>query len=275
MPTYAIGDVQGCRDDLLKLLDQLHFDPAADRLWFVGDLVNRGPDNIGVLRLIHGLGEQAKVVLGNHDLHLLAIAFGDHSIKRKDTLQDIFAADDHEELLHWLRHQKLFHWDAELNFAMVHAGLPPQWNILKADKRAREVEAALQGDDYRAYFKAMYGDHPANWHPGLKGMDRLRFITNCFTRLRYCNAEGRPALQQKGSPGTQPKGLYPWFAVPGRKKCSGRIVFGHWSTLGLHQHKGVYSIDSGCLWGGSLTALRLDGKPKHISLDCAGYRQPG
>jgi bis(5'-nucleosyl)-tetraphosphatase (symmetrical) len=258
MATYAIGDVQGCHDALVRLLDKIRFDPAVDRLWFCGDLVNRGGQSLETLRLIHSLRIHCTIVLGNHDLSLLAIAQRrEEEQQRTNTdLRRVLFADDAPVLLEWLRKQKLLHVDRELGFAMVHAGLAPRWSIKIAEARAHEVEARLQGDGFRKMLKAMYGDKPT-WHPKLQGVDRDRAIINVFTRLRYCSPNGRIAFEEKGRPGTQKPGLYPWFSVPGHAPRELPIVCGHWSTLGLFMGLGVYGIDTGAVWGGQLTALEL------------------
>lgn len=259
MAVYAIGDIQGCFDELLALLEALSFEPRRDVLWFAGDLVNRGPKSLDVLRFVKSLGDQATTVLGNHDLHLLAVAHAHARLRRKDTLDEILRAPDSDELLDWLRHRPLLHHDATLGFTMVHAGLPPQWDLTEALGYAAEVEAMLHGPRYIAFLKHMYGDKPAQWSDNLKDWERVRFITNCFTRLRFCDAEGRLELNEKGPPGTQPAPYIPWFEVSGRRSRNCNIVFGHWSTLGDHATNQVYALDTGCLWGGELTALRLDG----------------
>lgn len=277
MSVYAIGDVQGCFNELQTLLDRLDFSPARDTLWFVGDLVNRGPHSLEVLRFVKGLGERAVTVLGNHDLHLLAVwQRHPRHLKPKDTLGPIFDADDGDELLHWLRRQPLFHVDETLGFAMVHAGLPPQWDLTTARQRAAEVEDVLRSDDFAEFFTHMYGDQPNHWDDELAGWDRLRFIVNCFTRLRYCSRGGTLDLEAKGRPGSQPEGYLPWFTVPDRHSAVSRVVFGHWSTLGLQREENAFAIDTGCLWGGSLSALRLDHPDLPvIQLDCPGVRRPG
>lgn len=258
MATYAIGDIQGCNDELQRLLDHIHFDPGRDHLWLVGDLVNRGPDSLAVLRFIKSLDDRAITVLGNHDLHTLAVANGHLKYHRNDNIDDILHADDRDELTHWLRNLPLLHHDASLNFTMIHAGLPPQWNLETAQACANEVEAILKSDTHVEFLDRMYGNEPDIWNEELEGWDRLRFITNCFSRLRYCDADGKLALEEKGSPGSQASDLMPWFEVPNRKSEKLRIVFGHWSTLGPIDSDTVYPIDTGCLWGDSLTALRLD-----------------
>jgi bis(5'-nucleosyl)-tetraphosphatase (symmetrical) len=273
MAVYAIGDVQGCFDELQTLLTRVDFDPGRDRLWFAGDLVNRGPKSLETLRFAHRLN--AVVVLGNHDLHLLACAADPGRRKRKDTLQDILKAPDADLLLDWLRHRPLLHHDAGLGYTLVHAGLPPQWDLRAASACAAEVEQALRGDDYSDFLTHMYGDQPDRWDPALTGRDRLRFIVNCFTRLRYCDRDGRLALKEKGPPGSQPEALKPWFAWETRNSRTLEILFGHWSTLGAYDGPGVPALDTGCLWGGRLTAVRIDrGPPERVELPCAGARQP-
>jgi bis(5'-nucleosyl)-tetraphosphatase (symmetrical) len=258
MATYAIGDVQGCHDALARLLDKIRFDPAADRLWFCGDLVNRGGQSLETLRLIHSLRIHCTIVLGNHDLSLLAIAQRREEEQQRvnPDLRRVLFAEDAPLLLEWLRRQKLLHVDRELGFAMVHAGLAPRWTLKIAEARAQEVEARLHGDGYRKMLRAMYGDKPT-WTPKLTGVDRDRAIINVFTRLRYCSPAGRIAFEEKGRPGTQKAGLYPRFDVPGHAPRELPHVCGHWSTLGLFMGLGVYGIDTGAVWGGKLTALEL------------------
>jgi bis(5'-nucleosyl)-tetraphosphatase (symmetrical) len=276
MATYAIGDVQGCYASLQRLLERIAFDPTGDRLWFVGDLVNRGPDSLAVLRYIKSLGDRAVVVLGNHDLHLLARAEGQVLNAKKDNLDDVLDAADRDELLAWLRHRPLMHQDPDKRFTMVHAGLPPQWDLALALACARELEAVLRGPDYRTFLAAMYGDEPAIWSSDLTGMDRLRFITNCLTRMRYCDPLGRLDLSAKGHPMTQPTTALPWFRVPWRASRAERIVFGHWSTLKWLAEDNVWSLDTGCLWGGHLTAIRIRRKHaiKRFEVACPTYRKP-
>lgn len=261
MAVYAIGDVQGCLEELHALLAQVAFDPQRDRLWFVGDLVNRGPDSLAVLRLVKALGERAVVVLGNHDLHLLATAAGARD-KSSDTLREVLNAPDCAALLAWLRECPLLHHDAALGYTLVHAGVPPQWDVEEAAGHARELEAVLRSGECEAFLRAMYGDEPDRWSPGLTGWERLRYITNAFTRMRYCGRDGRLALEEEGPPGREPPGVTPWFAVPGRRTANARIIFGHWATLQLERPLdpiyGVFHVDTGCVWGGRLTALRLE-----------------
>lgn len=261
MPVYAVGDLQGCLDPLKRLLDTVGFDPAADRLWLVGDLVNRGPRSLEALRFVRQLGDTAVTVLGNHDLHLLAIHNGVHRVRRRDTVQAILDAPDRDLLMDWLRARPLMHHDAHLGWTMIHAGLPPQWDLDTASDCAAEVESVLRGQDHGRFLERMYGDEPNLWSPTLEGWDRLRFITNCFTRLRYCTADGRVDMEYKGAPGGQPPHLMPWFAVPGRRSTGHRIVFGHWSTLGFYQGDDVLALDTGCVWGQHMTLARLDATP--------------
>ncbi len=276
MAVYAIGDVQGCYDSLRQLLDKLRFDPARDKLWFTGDLVNRGPCSAKVLRLVRGLGARAVTVLGNHDLHLLAVATGARPPSPKDSFGDVLAADDRDELLDWLRHRPLLHHDAELGYTLVHAGLLPQWDLAIAKHLAAEVEAVLRGPQSTAFLAQMYGDAPDCWDDALLGTARWRVIVNAFTRLRYCLPDGRMDLAPVGPPGTQPPGRLPWFRIPGRKTGDERVIFGHWSMLGPYCGDGVLAIDSGCLWGRQLTAARLDVQPPILTwVDCPALHQPG
>lgn len=278
MALYAIGDIQGCYDDLQRLLEQIRFDHAKDRIWFAGDLVNRGPDSLRVLRFVKGLGPRADSVLGNHDLHLLALSEGNLRHRGKDhTLDQILNAPDRDELLHWLRHRPLLKRSRKRNITLIHAGLPPQWDLQTAIACARELETALRGDTFHDYCRQMYGNEPRQWSPRLNGMPRLRFITNCLTRLRYCDRQGRLAMREKGAPGSRNHGILPWFRVPGRKTRNDPIVFGHWSTLGYLQEGRVHAIDTGCLWGGRLTALKVPKKkpPRPIQIDCPGSCTPG
>lgn len=274
MGVYAIGDVQGCFDELESLLDKIGFDPRHDTLWFAGDLVNRGHKSLETLRFIHRVN--AFTVLGNHDLHLLASAHIPKYRKHKDTLQQVMSAPDGPELLEWLRHQPLLHHDAGSGYTMIHAGLPPQWDLETAQSCAAEVSKMLRSKHYIEFLGEMYGNHPNVWSESLQGWDRLRFITNCFTRLRYCDTNGHLALQEKGPPGGQPRHLQPWFEWPHRKSRDMNILFGHWSTLGPFDGPGIHALDTGCLWGGALTAMRIDtGEAERIEYDCAGALEPG
>ena len=275
MALYAIGDIQGCDTALGALLDAIDFSADRDRLWFVGDIVNRGPESLQALRRIRAMGDAATVVLGNHDLHLLAVACGVAQVRSGDTLDEILAAPDREALLDWLLHRPLLHEERALNLSLVHAGLPPQWDMPTARSCAREVERALKEDPARL-FQMMYGDEPSRWDDALAGPERLRFIVNCFTRLRYVDAAGRLALRAKGSPNRpQTKQLIPWFEAPGARWRGPRVVFGHWSTLGFLDTSTVVSLDTGCVWGGSLTALRLDDAgAEPVQVVCPGFKVP-
>lgn len=259
MAVWAIGDLQGCYDATQRLLEKLRFDPAVDRLWFCGDLVNRGGQSLETLRLVHSLRDHSVVVLGNHDLSLLAIGERTPEEQRKVNadLQRVVLADDARVLLDWLRGQKLVHIDRTLGWMMIHAGLAPKWTSTLAERYAQEVEQQLHGGGYRKLFRNMYGDKPA-WSTGLSGYDRTRAIINVLTRMRYCTPRGRMAIEEKGPPGTQAQGLYPWYEVPGRVPRDLKIVCGHWSTLGLMIGHGIHAIDTGAVWGGKLTALQLD-----------------
>jgi bis(5'-nucleosyl)-tetraphosphatase (symmetrical) len=266
MATYAIGDVQGCYDALRRLLDSLEFDPAEDVLWFVGDLVNRGPQSLETLRFVRGLGDRAITVLGNHDLSLLVIAAGHSKPHRGDTVDQVLAAPDRDELLDWLRHRKMMH--AGDGYAMVHAGLLPQWTIERALALGGEVEAALQGPDYGVLLRHMYGNTPDRWDDTLGGYDRLRVVVNAMTRLRLCDVQGRMEFSHKTGLDDAPRGFMPWFDVPGRASAGTPIVFGHWAALGLLMRSNVASIDTGCVWGRELTALRLQDR-RLVQCRCA------
>ncbi|MBS0373184.1 MAG: symmetrical bis(5'-nucleosyl)-tetraphosphatase [Proteobacteria bacterium] len=274
MAVYAVGDLQGCAEELETLLERLSFDPARDRLWLTGDLVNRGPGSLQALRRVRALGDAAVTVLGNHDVHLLAVAADVHRQRRSDTLEEILAAPDREELLGWLAGLPLVHEDRQLGWSMVHAGLPPEWDIATARACAAEVSAALRADA-RGFFAAMYGDEPDRWSPALTGADRLRFTVNSLTRLRIVAPDGRLLLKFKGPLEGAPAGARAWFQVPGRRSAGTRIVFGHWSALGFHDGDGVLAIDTGCVWGGALTAVRLDAAAPPVQLACRGARDIG
>lgn len=273
MAVYAIGDVQGCYTSLRRLLDKINFDSAHDQLWFTGDLVNRGADSAAVVRFVAQLGSSAVAVLGNHDLHLLAVAAGATPLSAEDTFNDILRADDSEHLLTWLAARPIFHHDPVLGYSLVHAGLLPQWDIRMAQTCAREVESLVQR---RAtdFFRQMYGDMPNRWSERLNGIERMRLIVNAFTRLRYCYPDGTADYKHKGPPGTQAPPLLPWFQIPDRASRGQRIIFGHWSTLGLWDDGDVIGLDTGCLWDGRLTALRLSGGGRRfISVACATRRR--
>jgi bis(5'-nucleosyl)-tetraphosphatase (symmetrical) len=267
---YAIGDLQGCVEELRALLARLKFSADRDRLWFVGDLVNRGPESLATLRLVHALGDNAVVVLGNHDLHLLAVAYGAQRRRRSDTLDAVLAAPDRDRLLEWLVLQPLAH--LERSDLMVHAGVVPQWTAAKTLTLAAEVGTALRRDP-RALFDDMYGDEPERWDERLSGTARLRFIINVLTRLRLCTADGRIDTSIKGPPPPPPSPLRPWFEHPRRATRDVRVIFGHWSALGLIDRPGVLGLDSGCVWGGALTGADLDSDRPPVSVDCAAYQQ--
>ena len=262
MATYAIGDVQGCFNELQTLIKLIEFDRQTDTLWFAGDLVNRGPQSLEVLRLVEGLGDAARVVLGNHDLHLLATSQGVRKFKSRDTFQDVFEAPDCARLLAWLRTQPLLHHDEKLDFTMVHAGIAPQWALGVAKELALEVADIVRGPRWIEYFEHMYGDTPERWHSELDGWNRTRFITNALTRMRYCRLDGSLALDVKDAPEAMNDDVLPWFALPERANLGTRIVFGHWAMLKsdvpLDSTYAVHHIDFGCVWGGRLAALRLD-----------------
>ena len=266
MAIYAIGDIQGCFDQLKRLLDKIDFNPSIDQLWFAGDLVNRGPNSLETLRFIKSLGECAISVLGNHDLHLLAVSKKTRKSDQDDSLHKILYASDSDELLNWIRHLPLIHRTEQ--FCLIHAGLPPQWDIEQATNVAQEVGEILVSDNYEILLKEMYGDSPNQWSDTLEGWNRIRLIINCFTRMRYCDQDGRLDLSCKSTPGDQPKNLFPWFDIHNRKSRSTCIIFGHWSALGFYAGNNCYCIDSGCVWGGQLTALRLDGNIYRTSIAC-------
>lgn len=256
MATYAIGDVQGCFSELEALLGALQFDRRKDRLWFVGDLVNRGSESLAVLRLVKGLGEAAVTVLGNHDLHLITLAAGLAKAREDDTLADVLDAPDRTALLDWLRELPMLHVEGE--YVLVHAGVLPQWNVDQAQALGREVEAALRSSRHREFLGALYGGQPDRWSDALRGADRLRVIVNAMTRMRFCTPEGVMEFQSKGGAKQAPPGYLPWFDVPGRKSSDHTVVCGHWSALGLRMRPNLLALDSGCVWGGRLSAVRLD-----------------
>lgn len=256
MATYAIGDVQGCYDALRRLLDIVRFDPPHDCVWFVGDLVNRGPQSLETLRFIISLGDAAVPLLGNHDLHLLVAASGYTKVYPGDTFGDILAAPDREELLHWLRGQKLMHVDK--GYAMVHAGLLPQWTIAQALALAHEAETVLRGDNHDDFLRPLYGNQPSRWRDDLAGDDRQRVIVNAMTRMRVCTADGEMEFRHKLGPIDMPPGFMPWFEVPGRASRGTPILFGHWASLDVLVRDDVIGLDSGCVWGRKLTAMRLE-----------------
>lgn len=272
MATYAIGDVQGCMSELESLLAACAFDPARDHLWFVGDLVNRGPASLEVLRFVKGLGERATVVLGNHDLHLLCLAEGLAQSRPDDTLEAVLAAPDRDGLLDWLRGRPMLH--AEGGYVLVHAGLLPQWDVPRSLALAAEVEAALRGPGYRAFLSGLYGSRPAAWDDTLKGADRTRVIVNAMTRMRFCSDAGVMDFRAKGGLDAAPAGYRPWFDVPGRVSASATMVCGHWSALGLRIQPRLLALDTGCVWGGALSAVRLEDR-RLFQVRCRGYQSPG
>lgn len=274
MAHYAIGDLQGCHAEFMGLLERLRFDPARDRLWLTGDLVNRGPESLAVLRTVRSLGACATVVLGNHDLHLLAMAWAPQTVRRHDAeLRAVLDAADAADLLAWLAARPLLHRDEACGWTLIHAGLPPQWSLAEAEACAREVEAALTGRPAEL-LAGMYGNAPDLWSPRLVGSDRLRFAVNCLTRLRYVDADGRLLLGLKGPVDRAPPGALPWFRHPARATRSDRIVFGHWSALGYLSEPGLRCLDAGCVWGGALCGIRLDRDEEPRFLRCRGSLRP-
>ncbi|MBX8520238.1 symmetrical bis(5'-nucleosyl)-tetraphosphatase [Pseudomonas cichorii] len=269
MAVYAVGDLQGCLEPLKCLLDDVRFDPAKDQLWLVGDLVNRGPQSLETLRFLYSIRESVVCVLGNHDLHLLAASRNIERLKKSDTLREIIEAPDGNDLLDWVRRQKLMHYDEQRNIAMTHAGIPPQWSLKKALKYASEVEQALQDDNlYEPFLDGMYGNEPVKWDNDLQGVTRLRVITNYFTRMRFCTREGKLDLKSKEGIETALPGYEPWFKHPNRKTRDLKIIFGHWAALeGNCDEPGVYALDSGCVWGGAMTLMNVDTLERH-RCDC-------
>ena len=272
MSVYAIGDLQGCLQQTKSLLKKIRVADPEARWLFVGDLVNRGPSSLQTLRHVRALGDRATVVLGNHDLHLLAAAHGIRRLRADDSLAEIVQAPDCAELLDWLRRQPLAHREGD--HLLVHAGVLPQWHADQVLALAREVETVLQGPDWVDFLREMYGNQPAKWDDALTGTDRLRCIINALTRLRYCTADGEMEFDTASGPGTAPAGYVPWFDVPGRRTESVTVVFGHWSTLGLILRPNLIALDTGCVWGGKLTAVKLDDR-RVWQVDCPSYRQPG
>lgn len=272
MATYALGDIQGCFDEMQRLLETLAFDPSRDCLWLVGDLVNRGPQSLEVLRFVRSLGDRAVTVLGNHDLHLLVVAAGVRKAHPEDTLDAILRAPDRDELLDWLRRQRLMH--SAGGYAMVHAGLLPQWSAVKAMALAGEVESALRGADHGEFLNRMYGNAPVAWDDGLRGYDRLRVIVNAMTRLRLCTDSGVMEFSHKTGLDGAPAGYLPWFDVPARASRETPVVFGHWAALGLMLRADLLGLDSGCVWGRRLTAVRLDDR-RVFQCGCESVRTQG
>jgi bis(5'-nucleosyl)-tetraphosphatase (symmetrical) len=257
MARWAVGDVQGCCEELEQLLARIRFSSDRDRLWLVGDLVNRGPASLAVLRLVRSLGDSAVSVLGNHDLHLLAVAWSGAKLRKSDTLGEILAAPDREPLLQWLQQLPLAHFDREHGDLLVHAGVLPQWSVAQTLDLAAEVQQALR-DNPRALLSDMYSDQPVQWAATLVEPDRLRLAINVLTRLRFCTADGRVDFKHKGKPDSAAKPWLPWFKAPHRVSRDQRIVFGHWSALGFYSERDVLGLDTGCVWGGALTAINLD-----------------
>ena len=276
MDTYAIGDLQGCAAQLDLLLDRIDAESPYARLVFVGDIVNRGPASLQTLRRLQSLGERALCVLGNHDLHLLAVSQQIRAPGHSDTLHDILNAPDRDELLAWLRRQPLARIvDGHL---IVHAGVLPAWTAAQAVALSNEVEAMLQGEHWVDFLRTMYGNEPSRWSDDLQGADRLRCIVNAMTRLRFCSADGQMEFQTKEGPGAPPDGYLPWFDVPGRRTAHDTVVFGHWSALGLVQQDNLLGLDTGCVWGGKLSALKLAADPSQrqlLQVDCPQHRVPG
>jgi bis(5'-nucleosyl)-tetraphosphatase (symmetrical) len=280
MALYLIGDVQGCDTALAQLLDEISFSPSRDTVYLLGDLVNRGPDSAGVLRRVIAYGAAAQCLLGNHDLHLLATACGARRPSRKDTLKEVLQAPDREALLEWLRQQ---HMALQLrhqaqDYLLVHAGVLPSWTAQQTISLAQEVEAVLQGPDLNDFLHQMYANEPAAWSDSLRGVERLRLIVNALTRLRYCSAEGVMEFDAKEGLDKTPEGFMPWFDVPKRKTQDVVVAFGHWSTLGWLPRTDVLALDSGCVWGGCLSALRLGGgglAHELVQVHCPQAQQPG
>jgi bis(5'-nucleosyl)-tetraphosphatase (symmetrical) len=273
---YAIGDVQGCNEELQALIGRLHYSPDRDRIYFVGDLVNRGPASLEVLRFVRSLGDNAVVVLGNHDLHLLAVAHGVRRNRKTDSLDDVLTAPDRNQLLEWLVTRPLAHVDTRgdgRTDLIVHAGVVPQWTVGTTVALAREVESALRSDP-AGVFEHMYGDEPDRWSDDLPRKDKVRFTINVLTRLRVCTADGRVDLKWKGRPPLPDSSYQPWFDLEDRKSRDARVIFGHWSALGFVQRNGAVGLDSGCVWGGSLTAFDLDTERPPITVACGGHQLP-
>ena len=260
MAVYAVGDLQGCLQPLKCLLKRVAFNPAVDTLWLVGDLVNRGPESLETLRFLYGMRDSLVCVLGNHDLHLLAAGHNIERLKKSDTLREIIEAPDAKDLLDWLRQQKLLHYDEQRDIALVHAGIPPQWSLNKARRLAAEVEEVLRDDTrLKPYLDGMYGNEPNKWDKSLHGVTRLRVITNYFTRMRFCTSDGKLDLKGKEGVDTAPPGYAPWFSHKERRTHGLKIIFGHWAALeGRCDVPGLYALDTGCVWGGSMTLMNVD-----------------
>lgn len=270
MTSYVVGDIQGCYSELRHLLDKVGFDSDHDTLWAVGDLVNRGPESLNTLRYLKSLKKHCIAVLGNHDLHLLAVACGVRAVRYSDTIDDILVARDRDKLLDWLRHRPLVHYDQSIKTLMVHAGIPPIWNLDQVRNRSREFEKVLQGKKYGEFLKKMYGRSSCRWSDQLKDRDRLRMIANYFTRMRFCQADGTLDLETKSGPGSSIKDFAPWFEHPSRLPGKLNIVFGHWAALGGETGmKRIHALDTGCVWGDRLTLMRLtDGRRFSVDYGC-------
>lgn len=269
MANYAIGDIQGCYKALQALLKKIKFNPQQDQLWLVGDLVNRGPQSLAVLYFLQQLDNSAHIVLGNHDLHLLSVAYGMKPYQAKDTFKDVLDAPDCEQLCDWLRQQKLLIHHPELDFTLVHAGIPPQWDLSQALSYASEVEYVLQHGDYKKFLKHSYGNKPLQWDESLSGWKRLRLICTYFTRMRLCTAAGKLDLKHKNSPPKTPQQYAAWFSWPQRKMRGHKILFGHWASLqgDTNNTPNVFALDTGCIWGDCLSALRLEDR-RYFRIDC-------
>lgn len=278
MADYAIGDIHACFEAFQALLARLEFDPARDRLWLTGDLIGRGPQPVETLRAVRALGAAAHTVLGNHDIHCIAVASGEGRQRAGDRLTPLLEAADRDRLIDWLRHQPLLIDPPDLPYTLTHAGIAPRWDLPTAAQCAAEAEAALQGPDPAALMANLYGNEPSRWSDDLTGWDRLRFIINAFTRMRFCDADGRLDFSVNGPPETAPDGLYPWYEAPDRRigPDTTTVISGHWSRLGCRQGPGYLTLDTGCLWGGQLTAVRLDTTPAVFTqLDCPTQKPPG
>ena len=270
---WAVGDIQGCGEEFDELLLRIQFSSERDQLWLVGDLVNRGPQSLAVLRRVRGLGEAAVCVLGNHDLHLLSVSAGIRKSKKGDTIDEILAAPNAQDLLHWVRHRPLVHF--ENGMLLVHAGVLPQWDVTLTLELADELQRALRAPNWKETLAGLYGNEPNRWKPGLKGIDRLRLICTALTRMRYCNLDGVMDFSTSGGLNSAPPGFMPWFDVPSRKTSDITVVFGHWAALGLMMRDNLIGLDSGCVWGEELSAVRLAANPAERTLtqvECTGCR---
>lgn len=271
---YLVGDLQGCCSPFERLLQTIDFSPSRDHVYVLGDLVNRGPDSLGVLRRLRALDNAATCLLGNHDLHLLAVAHGVRKPHRSDTLDTILHAPDREDWLGWIRQQRLAVF--EHGWLMVHAGVVPQWDAAQTVALAREVEAMLAGPDVGEFLTRMYGNEPERWDDSLQGVPRWRCVVNSLTRLRFCSADGTMEFATKDGSDGAPEGFMPWFDVPGRRTQGTPVAFGHWSTLGLINRDDLLALDTGCVWGGRLSAVRIDGATRElIQIDCPQAQKPG